>query len=285
MSQSKEKRMIADTGYEVKNAIHIGDYEVLVAENMKEPEGNHYLVASYKDDGFIGEYSQCMYSSDYLEIMKEFTNRLNQQIEKVVSEFEKSGFQSEIITAEQCYKNDYSQSIDGKVVAIKAEVLRSEYRRGDMQLVLVNGGNGANANPYGNAVFCYHLNDGRHTRFERYDVLGIIKELPTWAIKRLAIIKAEQESKTPPKKEENAGYTITERVQVGKKLFVLGENPNAVNQYVTWQHLEGRSGYDLGHYFNDRGKALTDLHARADRERQNTNPDKPRQSKNRDDAR
>ena len=285
MNENKEKRMIADTGYEVKHAVHIGNYEVLVAENMREPEGNYYLAANYTDNGLICEYSQCMASSDYLEIMKEFTNRLNQQIEKVMYEFGKKDFQSEIITAEQCYPHDYGQSIDGKVVAIKAEVLRPECRRADRQLILVDGGFGANANAYGRAVYCYRLSDGKHTRFERHDVLGEIKELPEWAAERLATIKAEREAAKQPKSaapETVGGYTITERIKVGTKLFVLGENPNAVQKYVTWQQIEGRSGYDLGHYYNDRDKAFADLHTRANKERTNTMSDK---TKNRNDSR
>ena len=280
--------MIANTGYEVRHAIHVGDREVLVAENMTEPDGNYYLVANYTDNGLIGEYSQCMVSSDYLEIMQEFTNRLSAQLEKVVSEISIADYQSEPITAEQCYPHDYAQDINGKVVAIKAEVLRSEYRRGDRQLVWVDGGNGARGNARGNAVFCYHLYDGNHTRFERYDVLGEIRELPQWAVERLAVIKAEREISRQPKSEtaeseKVAGYTITERIQVGKKSFVLGENPNAPQQYVTWQHLEGRAGYDLGHYFNNKDRAIVDLHTRADTERENTGTDRIRKSKTRDD--
>lgn len=292
MNSDEGKRMISDTGYEVKYAIHFGDCEVLVAENMKEPADNYYLVANYKNNGIISEYSQCMVSSDYLEIVKEFISRLNQQTDKVISEISRVDFQSELITAEQCYPHNYGESIDGKVVVIKAEVLRPEYRRGDRQLVLVNGGNGAKANPMGNGVYCYRLYDGSHTRFERYEVLGEMKQLPVWAVARMAAIKAEKTAakkyvpeSVPAKPEKVAGYTITERVQIGEKLFVLGENPNAVQQYVTWQHLKGRSGYDLGHYFTDREKALGDLHSRVDKERENTLPDKTRKSNNRDDSR
>jgi len=41
--------------------------------------------------------------------------------------------------------------------------------------VLVDGGNGSKANPIGRAVYCYHLNDGKHTRFERSDVQGEVR--------------------------------------------------------------------------------------------------------------
>jgi hypothetical protein len=286
MEKNIEKRMLADTGYEVKQAIRIGDKEVVLAENMKEPEGNYYLVANYTENGIIAEYSQCMIGADFLEILREFTVRLNSQIDSVISELGVSNYQSKPITAGQCYPDDYSQSIDGKVMAIKAGVFRPEYRRGDRQLVLVDGGFGAMGYARGSAVYCYHLCNGEHTRFERHDILGEIKVLPDWAKERLSVIQAEQDIKTQQDRtspEKIAGYTITERIQVGKKQFVLGENPDAVSPFVTWQHMEGRIGYDLGHYFADRSKALADLHARANRERTGIAPDRVRRS--RDDAR
>ena len=161
-------------------------------------DGNFYMKADYADHGLICEYSQVFADSDYLEIMRLFTGSLLEQIEKVAAEIGKGAYQSQPITAQECHPNDYGQSLVGKVVAIKAEVLRPEYRRGDTQLVLVDGGNGANANPHGNAVYCIHLNDGSRTRFERYQVQGEIKELPAWAAARLDTISAEREAAKKP---------------------------------------------------------------------------------------
>jgi hypothetical protein len=127
----------------------------------------------------------------------------------------------------------------------------------------------------------YYLYNGAHTRFERSDVLGEIKVLPDWAKERLAVIQAEREAAkqpTPAAPETVAGYAVTERVQVGQKLFVLGEYPDA-GHYVTWQHTEGREGYDLGHYFDNRDKALSDLHKRAEKERGSQRPDKSRRNR------
>ena len=194
----QSRRMVADTGYEVKQSIRIGNSEILMAENPAAEDGNFYMKAEYTENGLIGEYSQVIVDSDYLEIMWEFAKSLHEQIEKVASEISKAAYQPEPITAQECHPNDYSQGIIGKVVAIKAEALGPEYRRGDMQLVLVDGGNGANANPHGNAVYCIHLNDGSRTRFERYQVQGEIKELPAWAAARLDAIRAEREAAIKP---------------------------------------------------------------------------------------
>ena len=285
MIDTIERRMISNTNYEVRQAIHIGDCEILIAEDMNDPDGNCYLIADYRENGILGEYSRCQVSGDYLEIMQEFTVRLNRQIEAVNAEIGIADFQSEIITAEQCYPNDYKQDITGTVVAIKASAMRPEYRRGDVQLVFVTHGNGAKANPMGRGVYCFHLTDGKQTRFERQDVQGKVKELPVWAKERLAILQAERAPQKVPAPERVAGYTITERVQVDKMLFVLGENPSAVTPFVTWQRFEGRTGYDHGHYFNSRDKALADLHTRANGERENNSQSQTRQPKSRNDAR
>ncbi|NLV51636.1 MAG: hypothetical protein GXY20_13215 [Clostridiales bacterium] len=198
LEAEQSRRMVADTGYEVKQSIRIGNSEILMSENPAAEDGNFYMKAEYTENGLIGEYSQVVVDSNYLEIIQEFAKGLHNQIEKVASEIGKAAYQPEPITARECHPNDYSQGIVGKVVAIKAEALRPEYRRGDVQLVLVDGGNGANANPHGNAVYCIHLNDGSRTRFERYQVQGEIKELPAWAAARLDVIRAEREATKQP---------------------------------------------------------------------------------------
>ena len=200
----QSKRMVSDTNYEVKHAIHIGDKEIVFAENKTAENGMCWFVGDYTSNDILGQYADCQVSDDYLEAMQEFAGRVTAQIEAVKSEIEQSKTPCELFTAEHCYPNDRSRSIDGKIVAIKADVFRPEYRRGDIQLVLVNGGNGASANSRGNAVFCYHLNDGKHTRFERYDVQGEVKPeyLPQWAKDKAAEIMAEK-AELPQEKSKN----------------------------------------------------------------------------------
>jgi len=139
--------MIGNTGYEVINAIHIGDKEVITAANMSAPDGKYYLKAEYRSNGLIGEYSNMSYSSSYLSVMDEFIESITRQLASLRVKLRETDYLPGPITAKDCYQSDYSENIDGKVVAVKAESLRPEYRRGDIQLVLVVGGNGANANP------------------------------------------------------------------------------------------------------------------------------------------
>ena len=286
MSENMEKRMIANTGYEVLRAVEIGKREVLLAENMNAPDGNYYMKAEYYDNGIIGEYDGIVYSSDFIAIMEQFIEALDRHTADVKLEIESADFMPQSIAADECYPNDYDADITGEIVAVKAEALRPEYRRGDVQLVFVTHGGGAMANPRSTSVFCYHLTDGKQARYDRHQIQGRIREIPEWAKIQLDLLQKEREpveSELPS--EKNANYTITMRVQVGKMEFVLGENPDAPSPYVTWQHLKGRTGYDLGHYLNDRETAIKDLNRRANNEREFQNTGRCRRPRERSSAR
>lgn len=179
------------------------------------------------------------------------------------------GLPGDLFGTEHCYPHDYGESIENMVVAVKPDVFSPEYRRGDNQLVLAVNGNGARANPRGNAVYCYHLNDGRHTRFERFEVLGVVRPecMPDWAKESLLRVQAEME-KVTGEKEYAGNYEIIERIEVGQKVFVLGYNEKAANPYGTWQgYKNSRGDFDWGHYFDTREEAKTDMHERAAKER------------------
>lgn len=77
-----------------------------------------------------------------------------------------------------------------------------------------------------------------------------------------------------------AGYRITDKLPVGDKIFVLGENPHAVQPFVTWQGRQDRKGYDLGHYFSDKKDAQKDLQRRVSEEQSPTDPGKGPKQKN-----
>lgn len=68
---------------------------------------------------------------------------------------------------------------------------------------LVDGGHGA-IGGRGQAVFGTCLADGKRARWERYDVLGVIKpeKMPDWAKEAVAEIKKQEKAKKPHSKEE-----------------------------------------------------------------------------------
>lgn len=188
----KEIRMIED--FEIIHAIHIGEKEVVLGAD-KTNESDFKYMCSYCDSNEIfSQYNEIMISGDYLEIMKLFCDRVNEQIESVRTQQEKENVPLNVITADMCYTNDSSNSIEGKIVAIKASVLRDEYRMDTHQLILVTGGFGAAANARGNACFTTNLHSGKSTRWERYDVQGEVKPecMPQWAKEKITAIQENQ---------------------------------------------------------------------------------------------
>lgn len=196
----KEKRMAGD--YTIIQAIHIGNKEIVLGEDMQNKDGHCYLVADYSYNELFERYDNCIIGDSYIELAEVFAQRLTQQVEQVKTEQDKMNIPFEVISADMCYSNSYSESIEGKVVAIKADVLRPEHRHAASQIVYVTGGNGSRANAMGNAVFCNYLYSGEHTRFERYEVQGVLKpeHYPKWVAERLKLLEAKRAEQTPKPK-------------------------------------------------------------------------------------
>lgn len=196
-----EKRMV-DT-YEVKHAIHVGDKEILFVVDEKKTDCP-YMVCNCTWDNPLGmdHYYNAVGSADYLEMMTEFTDRVQAQLEAVKAERGKITVPVKPFTLEHCIPNDNGQNIENKVVVIRPERLRPEYCTADKQLVLVTGGFGAHANSRGRAVYSTNLYSGKESRWNREDILGIVKPeyIPDWAKERLKQIQAERQ--TNQKKHE-----------------------------------------------------------------------------------
>lgn len=193
---AEEKRM-ADT-YEVKHAIHVGDKEILFAVDDRKTHCP-YIVCNCSWDNPLGIdcFTEAAGSADYLEMMTEFISRVTAQLETAKAEKNKITVPLQPFTLEHCTPNDYGESIENKVVVIRAECLRPEYRTADRQLVLATGGFGAHANARGRAVYIVNLYSGREARWNREDILGIVKPeyMPDWAKARLHQLEAERKAK------------------------------------------------------------------------------------------
>ena len=99
-----------------------------------------------------------------------------------------------MITADMC-DSISGKNLNGEIIVINAE-LYPEYRTQAYQIVRCTDGNGALANARGSAVFCEYFYKNRHARYERYDVLGILKpeHYPEWLNKRLEAEKVKKKS-------------------------------------------------------------------------------------------
>jgi hypothetical protein len=142
-------------GYEIKHAIYVGNKEILFGMDETKP-GSPYMVCDCTWDNPLGvdQYDNAAGSADYFEMMAEFLSRAAAQLEAVKAE--RVEMPIPLFTKEHCTPNDHSQSIENKVVVIRAECLIPEHRDASHQIVLVTGGFGANAGARGRAVFTVH---------------------------------------------------------------------------------------------------------------------------------
>lgn len=194
----EEKRMAGD--YEIIQSVHIGDREIVVGENPADADGLPYLVAYYESNAIIGRYYDAVGSDDFPEIMEIYGQRIMEQAQKTRAELstpKMQGIDNSLITAEGCTPISYDDDLHGKVIVIKPEVLRPEYRRATSQLKLCTGGFGAYPHSRGSAVFCTEIYTGRQSRFERRDILGILEpeNQPKWVQHYLLILQQAEKQK------------------------------------------------------------------------------------------
>lgn len=198
---SEEKRTLGS--YEVIQSIYLGEKEVVLAVDKKEPYPFLVCYCDYRNPLSAAWPTEGIASDDYLEAMQLFMERVQAQMESTRAELSKFPFDNAIFTKEHCIPDDRMRNLIGKVVVINAERQRHEYQHPAYQLILAEGGNGATGGR-GQAVFGTCLATGENARWERYDVLGEIRPecMPDWAKEALAKIKAQEKAKKPNGREE-----------------------------------------------------------------------------------
>lgn len=197
MDSNREKRMAGD--YVIIHAFHIGDREIVLGENPASKGNDRYMCAFCQNNGLMAGYTEMMVSKDYPELARLFGERVAEQAEKTRIDLNGpkiQGIPNEPITADGCEVIGYQHDLRGKIVVIKPEVLRPEYRRATSQLQLCTGGFGASPNSRGTACFCTQLYSGKSSYFERSDILGVIapENLPKWAKHYLECIRQERQA-------------------------------------------------------------------------------------------
>lgn len=96
----------------------------------------------------------------------------------------------------QCEQDDHEQDYTGKVVALRPDVLKDEFKTPEEQLFLVDGGNGARPHAIGRKVYGKFLKDGEETHFFRSDILGVLKDefIPEWVNEKLAEMQESEQT-------------------------------------------------------------------------------------------
>ena len=124
------------------------------------------------------------------------------------------------LNAGDCVPGGMDMDLKDHVVALKAEILRPEYRACSHQLVLATGGFGCSPESSGRAVYTTNLYSGEKERWDRSDILGVIAEntLPAWAREKLAALReaSEKEFVLAKLREPVPRESVVEKIRTAK---------------------------------------------------------------------
>ncbi|MFI3228522.1 MAG: DUF3849 domain-containing protein [Clostridia bacterium] len=110
----------------------------------------------------------------------------------LINQFKREYAKLELIDSS---KIDYGcQDFTGKVIAVKPQSLAEKYLNVQDQIYLATSGFGCEPDKIGRAVFTICLGDGEKVRWNRDQILGVVKDefIPDWANQKLAEISHSQ---------------------------------------------------------------------------------------------
>ena len=194
-----EKRTFGD--YVLITSIWIGEYEIGICENPKAEKKDERFLCGYIENNGVWEYiKDNMVGESYADIVTCYGERIAEKAEEFQMETErilKEVGDNSPVSIEDCIPVTQDDDISGKVIVLKPDVFRPEYRRATSQLMLCTGGFGSQRNSRGRTCFCTRLYDNENKQFYRSEVLGIMPEdkLPEWAKRGLEAARRQDKKK------------------------------------------------------------------------------------------
>ena len=234
--------------YEIRHSMQIGDTEVVIGVNMKAPDKMYYMVADYENNGIVARYYNALVSDDYIEITGIYADRIKAEIERL-KDVEKDAPKS-LITSDMC-ETITDRDLENEIIVIMPQVLRPEYRTQTHQILLCTGGNGARPDTLGSAIFGEKMYYGKNTRYERVDVLGVLKKehYPEWLITKLEYKEA---LKNPAVFEYGDKHflpvgTINKKTPLHKEAHNLKTDTDMGYWHKKYENVYGKAKNDYTH--------------------------------------
>lgn len=143
-----EKRMVGD--YTVINSMYIGHREIILGENPKAASGERYVCCYAERVLFYEQYLEAQVSDDFAEIVKLYGERVTQAADEIMKETEKVASEigmNDEITAKDCKPISHDDAIEDKVIVIRGNVLRPEFRHASHQLCFAQEASGHRKTP------------------------------------------------------------------------------------------------------------------------------------------
>jgi len=170
-------------GYEEKLCIKLAGQFVIFAEHPTEEAA---YLSGYVKHGVCYDHE---IFADYVEAMRDFTNKLDELVNELETERNVFGLAAYPLTTGFCLQESYNDDFTGKLIIVRASELSPEYRSAEHQLVLCSHGNGARPDAIGTSVFGTELHSGKTVCFGRHQIEGVAdpEKLPSWAARKFAL--------------------------------------------------------------------------------------------------
>ena len=179
-----EKRM-ADS-YEIEFALMVNGKEIVFGTDEKT--ALRYMVGFCSLDPIFGieHYHNCIATGSYAEALKEIGERVRTEAEKSFSIQQERGI-FETLSYDDCIPGSEHEHYAGRLIVVRSEILQKDKQTADYQLCRAESGFGCSGSARGRAVYVRTVYDNREMRYDREDILGVIKpeRIPGWAKARL----------------------------------------------------------------------------------------------------
>lgn len=127
--------------YKITHQLRIGGRTLVLGHNPEDHE-TPFLIC-YQDFSLgFPRFTEAIGGDDYLEIVELFAQRLQQQIEAVKQQRAERNLPFTMLTLEHCRRREPEESLEGKLVIVKASNISPEYRSADYQLGMPSAGSG-----------------------------------------------------------------------------------------------------------------------------------------------
>ncbi len=116
-----------------------------------------------------------------------------------IQQFREAYAELGLFAQEHCEADTAKLDYEGKVLVMRPDTLREDFWDPQYQLWYAHDGFGCDPHAIGRSIRCTCLGDGEHTRWNREDFTGILKEefLPDWAREQVEHLQESQTSHTP----------------------------------------------------------------------------------------
>ena len=184
--------------YEIEAALFINGKEIVFGADEKS--ALKYMVGFCTLAPFFGyeQYYDCIGTGTYAEAMREFGQRIQTEAELALAKQKERGI-TDTLTYDDCIPDSQYGNYEGQLVVIRPDILQRDKQTADYQLCRALSGFGCDPSAGGRAVFCRTIYDERSMRYDRTDVLGIIKpeRIPAWAQERIEQTKQAKQRQAP----------------------------------------------------------------------------------------